>query len=126
VDVATFDTILLFACVTGRGATLSDVSECLSLFINLVETLQPRQKVVSTGSASVYVNTKVLIVIVLNTLSTLLIDTLPPQSLELYDFCTSTMDQIALLSGRNVYGLRLGSVCGDLPTWRKGHIIARS
>jgi nucleoside-diphosphate-sugar epimerase len=33
------------------------------------------------------------------------------------------MDQIALLSGKNVYGLRLGTVCGDSPEWRKGQII---
>jgi hypothetical protein len=33
------------------------------------------------------------------------------------------MDQIALLSSKNVYGLRLGTVCGDSPEWRKGQII---
>jgi hypothetical protein len=72
VDVAAFDTILLFGGITGRGTTtLSAVPDCLSLFTNLVEMLQPRQKLIYMGSAGVYVNTKVAELNTLNTLSTL-------------------------------------------------------
>lgn len=105
------DTLLWFgwpSSVASANNHPMETWDSIDSFAHIVDGLQEGQRLIYASSCSVY-------------------DSIPGYQDEncntfnlknWYDFAKRTMDNIALLSGKHIYGLRLATVCGYSPSLR--------
>ena len=112
-----FDVIILLAGNSSVANSLdmrSTFKNNVNNFVDLLDKISDKQLLIYASSASVYGDTKVKLVTE---------DEPLPPSANWYDLSKSTIDRYALLSGKNVIGLRFGTVCGYSPVLRTDVLI---
>ena len=112
-----YDIIILLAGNPGIpscGELLSTFENNVSNFIHILNLIDT-QKFIYASSCGVYGDTKGKVVNENEPLSTI--------SFNYYDVSKKTIDMFAIVSGKEVYGLRCGTICGYSPNFRTDLII---
>lgn len=112
-EIQSFDIVILLAAHSSVSMCFSDKEGCfrnnVTNFINLLNKLNDTQKFVYASSASVYGATG-------NQKASEAFNTFVPTNI--YDVNKWICDICAQISGKNYYGLRFGTVCGNSPVMR--------